>query len=99
MIHGQLQGVAIGSFMFRWRSQLPFSLRSVLRREYNGFYLIVVALTAIEFATDVIGEGSSLSEFITDDLPWLGFFALGTVVWLTLRTLKKQTDWLRASGR
>lgn len=83
-----------------WRpAELAFSLRNVLRREYNGFYLIVVALTSIEFASDVLGEGISAAAFVGEDSHWLWFLGAGTVVWLTLRMIKKHTQWLRVEGR
>ena len=83
-----------------WRApSLPFSLRNVLRREYNGFYQIVVALTALELLTDVVGEGTSLAEFASDDRHWLWFFGIGTLIWVVLRALKKHTGVLRVEGR
>lgn len=81
------------------RPQLPFSLRNVLRREYNGFYQIVVSLTALEFASDVLGEGVSLAAFVDEDGHWLWFLGLGTAVWFVLRSMKKYTVWLRVEGR
>lgn len=91
--------VIVPDFSLWRRAGLPFSLRNVLRREYNGFYQIVVALTAIEFASDVLGEGISVAAFAYEDEHWLWFLGFGTVVWLVLRALKKQTDWLRVEGR
>lgn len=83
-----------------WRPpDMPFSLRSVLRREYNGFYLIVVVLFVIEAATDVVGEGRPLSAFVDNDMSWLYFFGVGTVIWAVLRSLKKYTNLLRVDGR
>ncbi len=83
-----------------WRSPaLPFSLRNVLRREYNGFYQIVFGLTALEVATDMIGEGVGFAEFAAEDQHWLWFFAAGTLVWVVLRAIKKHTDLLRVEGR
>lgn len=83
-----------------WRgSELSFSLRNVLRREYNGFYQIVVALTLIEFASDVLGEGIGIDAFVVEDEHWLWFLGFGTVIWLALRGLKKHTSWLRVAGR
>ncbi|MEE8539888.1 MAG: hypothetical protein V3S54_08725 [Woeseiaceae bacterium] len=41
----------------RSRPELPFSLRTVLRREYNGLFFIVVAFTLIEPIDDVLSQG------------------------------------------
>jgi protein-S-isoprenylcysteine O-methyltransferase Ste14 len=84
----------------RWTPpSLPFSWRNVLRREYNGFYGIVFAMTVVEFATDVIGEGVSPATWLTTDRGWIAFFLVGTVLWIALRTIKKRTGWLRDVGR
>ena len=42
-----------------WRSrpELPFSFRTVLHREYNGLFFIVVAFTLIEPIDDVLLQG------------------------------------------
>lgn len=81
------------------RPDLPFSLRSALRREYHGFYLIVVVLTVIEIATDLIGEGESFGQWAQEDLGWPIFFLVGTVIYLAIRTIRKKTDWLVVAGR
>lgn len=84
----------------RWRTPaLPFSLRTVLRREYNGFYLIVVTFTLIELVGDLVIEGRSLAAWLEHDWYWWGLFAVGTPVFLTLRFLKKHTRVLRVPGR
>ena len=41
----------------RSRPELPFSLCTVLRREYNGLFFIVVAFTLIEPIDDVLSQG------------------------------------------
>jgi hypothetical protein len=81
------------------QAALPFSWRNALRREYNGFYAIVASLTAIEIATDLIGESISFDEWSTKHPEWLVFLAVGTMIWLVVRTIKKRTDWLRVEGR
>ncbi len=42
---------------WRWRPEPPFSCRTVLRREYNGLFFIVVAFTLIEPIDDVLLQG------------------------------------------
>jgi hypothetical protein len=71
----------------------------VLRREYNGFYLIIVALTGIEIATDMIGEGDTFLTWLDEEPGWVLFFLAGSLVWVALRAIKRHTGWLTVSGR
>lgn len=81
------------------KPELPFSFRNVLRREYNGFFLIVVFFTANEAVYDLLVEGEDLDEWLTTEFGWIVFFAAGAVVFVTLRWLKRHTRLLRVSGR
>jgi hypothetical protein len=83
-----------------WRApDLPFSWRTVLRREYVTAYSIVVIMTGIAIADELIAERGSLSAWVDEEPFWLWFFAIGTVAFLTLRAVKKRTDWLSVAGR
>lgn len=79
--------------------ELPFSVKTALRREYHGFYLIVVVMTLIEIATEVVGEGQGLADWARDDPGWLVFFAVGSLIYVTLRLIRKKTNWLMVRGR
>ena len=81
------------------RPQLPFSLRAVLRREYSGFYLIVVVMTLIELSGAILGEGMSFAAWWARDYLWVGGLAAATVIFLSLRALKRHTSLLRVPGR
>lgn len=82
-----------------WRRPVTeFSPRRVLRREYNGFYLIATVFTLIEIADDLVIEGESIWVWLASDWPWLAFFAAGTLAFVSLRTLKRHTRLLRAPG-
>lgn len=84
----------------KWQKPaLPFSFRNVLRREYNGFYVIVVVVTAFEMANDVLGAQTPLALWIQDDAARLIFFVIGTLMYLSLRTLKRHTHLLTVPGR
>jgi len=79
----------------RWkRPDLPFSLRNVLKREHSTFFVIVASFSCLEIATDLFAERRL-------ELDWEAgiFFALGFVVYLTLRTLKRSTAVLEVEGR
>ncbi len=65
----------------------PFSMKSVLRREYGGFFAIITIFTALNTAAHFSVEGRF--EF---DALWTILFFFGLVVYLTLRTLKKKTS-------
>jgi hypothetical protein len=81
------------------RPAYPFSLRSVLRREYNGFYLIVAYFTLLDLLTDLLLEHERFADWLRAESAWLGFFAAGTVAFVVLRHLKKHTGLLRVAGR
>jgi CDP-diglyceride synthetase len=75
----------------RWRSPRElFSWKTVLRREYTGFLFVTVIFAFIENARDVIVMGErELDE------AFVGLFTAGLVVYLVLRTLKRQTRMLQ----
>jgi protein-S-isoprenylcysteine O-methyltransferase Ste14 len=72
------------------RSELPFSFRKVLRKEYTGFYGIILVLACFEFAGDAI-----LNHKPHLDTPWVVMLVIGTAAYTTLRILKKKTQLLR----
>jgi protein-S-isoprenylcysteine O-methyltransferase Ste14 len=81
------------------RPDLPFSLRAVLRREYNGFYLIVVVFFAMDAFGDLAAGGESVGQWLREDSFWPALFAAGSVAYLVLRLLKKKTAMLTVAGR
>lgn len=83
-----------------WQApELEFSLKTVLRREPHGLMAVCSAFFVIEFLLDVVLEHEPLIAWLADDWMWVGLFAVGTVVFVTLRTLKKHTQLLVVSGR
>lgn len=73
---------------------LPFSLRTVLRREYTAFLLIFGALLVFELAEHAVVE-----HRLSADSPWIICAAGAGVVYLALRTLKRRTSLLVVSQR
>jgi protein-S-isoprenylcysteine O-methyltransferase Ste14 len=73
---------------------LPFSFRNVLKREYNSFVNIFVIFTLMDLFRNLF-----LSEriYLTD--MWIYLFSGAFVIWLTVRTIHKQTKWLEVEGR
>jgi len=76
------------------QADLEFSWRNVLRREYNGFFALVLLM----FVFELVGE-FRVKKVIFTDVWWLALMGVGLVVWLVLRTLKKQTAILDTEGR
>lgn len=82
-----------------WQSpQQAFSVRTVLRREFHGFYLVVVVFTLIELGHDM-AEGARFSEWVARSFAWPAFFSAGTLLYLLLMVLKKRTKLLHVEGR
>ena len=78
-----------------WRPpDLSFSFRNVLRREYNGFFAMIVTFFLLEVRGDLAVEGRLQFE-----LGWLILLASSFVVWIVLRTLKRKTTVLDVEGR
>ena len=74
--------------------KLPFSVKNVLKREYNSFINIFVIFTLLDLFRNYF-----LTEriFLTD--MWLWLFISAGVIWLVLRTVEKRTKWLEVDGR
>jgi protein-S-isoprenylcysteine O-methyltransferase Ste14 len=73
---------------------LSFSFVNVLRREYSAFYAMVTMFVILEHL--VIWRFTLVFSFKTG---WLITWGCGTVIYLTLRNLKKKTKVLSVEGR
>lgn len=73
---------------------LPFSVRNVLKREYNSFVNIFVIFTLLDFFRNYF-----LSGRIYFTGMWVWLFASSGVIWLVVRTIEKRTHWLDVEGR
>ncbi|MDP8221273.1 MAG: isoprenylcysteine carboxylmethyltransferase family protein [Candidatus Stygibacter frigidus] len=76
------------------KSDLTFSLRNVLKREYHGLFALILVMYCLELASDLFATGKL--EF---DIGWLIFLSVGFVFWMVLRILRKHTKLLNVSGR
>ena len=76
------------------KSNLEFSLKNVLKREYNGFFNLVFIITALR----MIGFAITQREFYLDK-PWIIIIAAAFVIFITLKILKKFTKVLNVEGR
>lgn len=72
---------------------LPFSFRTVLRRELSSFFGLVSVFTAAELVNNAAHRRPALGR------AWLIFFAVGLLVFVVLAFLKRRTRVLRVQGR
>ena len=82
-------------YSFRFiRPDLPFSIRNVLKREYNSFVNIFVLFALLDLFRNYF-----LSEriYLTD--MWIYLSGASGVIWLIVRTIEKRTKWLEVEGR
>ena len=75
-------------------SNLPFSVRNVLKREYNSFVNIFVIFTLLDIFRNYFLSGRI---YLTDMWIYLSVSAL--LIWLAVRTIQKRTKWLEVEGR
>ena len=71
-----------------------FCLRSTLRREYTGVLLVVAGFAVLATVAD-----SKVAGHWRVDRFWAGMFIGAVVIYVVLRTLKKQTRLLHVAGR
>lgn len=88
----------------KWKSpDVGFSLRNVLKREYNGFFAMFLSFAWVDGLHGFREAGLQASFFsspacIFQDF-WAYALAFAFVVFLVLRTLKKTTKVLDVAGR
>lgn len=75
------------------RPELPFSLRNVLRREYSGLAVVILAHSGMEFAEHELVQHYPWETF------WTVLTAAGIIAYLVLRLLKRRTTLLDVPGR
>ncbi len=76
------------------KPDLPFSLKNVMRREYNGSFAVVLTLFVLEILGDLVSQG----KFEVDVL-WIWILTISLTLWIVLRTIKHRTRWLFVEGR
>lgn len=83
-----------------WRSpDLPFSIRTVLRREYNGLAALGTGFFIWSLAVDVIDEGKSMGDWYHDDFGFVVMFVLTVGTFVLFRSLKRHSRLLHEQGR
>ncbi len=76
------------------KAALPFSWKTVLRREHSSLFGMMSAISVLGIVADLWIERSGKI-----DLFWLIFWLTGLVIYLVLRFLKKKTHLLDIQGR
>lgn len=74
--------------------RLPFSVRNVLKREYNSFVNIFLIFIILDVARNYY-----LTESISFTEIYLWLFAGAFAIWLAVRSVHKYTKWLEVKGR
>lgn len=74
------------------KPDLPFSLKTVLAREYSGIMVLTTSFSLLDNLEDIFLDN-------TVDWPWIIVFVVGSMGYLTLRLLKKRTTLLYIEGR
>jgi protein-S-isoprenylcysteine O-methyltransferase Ste14 len=74
--------------------KLPFSLKNVLKREYNSFVNLFLIFTLLDLFRNYI-----LSDRIYLTKVWMYLLISAVLLWFVIRTIHKQTKWLEVEGR
>jgi len=78
-----------------WKpSDLPMAFRSILQREYSGFFAIIAAFTILKTIHEFFAK-----HRLELDRGWIIAFAAGLLIFLVLRTLRKKTKIFEVEGR
>ena len=73
---------------------LPFSLRNVLKREYNSFVNIFLIFAILDLFRNYYLTGRIFMNSV-----WLKLLIGAAAIWLVLRLIHKLTTWLEVEGR
>lgn len=76
------------------KPSLPFSFKSVLKREYNSFINIFIIFVALDMFRNYF-----VSERIYITPTWLYLGMPAGLIWVAVRLIHKKTGWLEESGR
>jgi protein-S-isoprenylcysteine O-methyltransferase Ste14 len=82
------------NFFLYKNANLQFSLKNVLKREYNSFFSLVFTMTLIR----VVGFAVTTKQLYLDT-PWIIIISSAFVIFISLKMLKKFTRILDVKGR
>jgi protein-S-isoprenylcysteine O-methyltransferase Ste14 len=75
-------------------SELPFSYKAAIKREYSSFFAMITAFFVLEILSSFAVE----KDYSIDTI-WIVIFTLSLIAYLTIRYLKKKTKLLEVAGR
>ena len=76
------------------KPNLPFSFKTAIRKEYSGFFAMMVVFTLLKIAGEFLSRGGLWIGW-----NWAIMFGASLIIYLGVRYLKKRTDWLKVEGR
>ena len=76
------------------KPSLPFSLKNVIKREYQGLCVMVLSFTLLDIGKDLIAKGK-----MEIDLVWGILFSACAILYIVVTVLKKKTKFLTVEGR
>lgn len=83
----------------KWTSaDMNFSLKNVLKREYNGFFAVFISFAVLNMLKNYLSWKSFDLEHLIN-VHWLYLTIAAFIIFITLRTLKKTTTVLNVKGR
>jgi protein-S-isoprenylcysteine O-methyltransferase Ste14 len=74
--------------------KLPFSVKNILKREYNSFFNIFLIFTLLDLFRNYF-----LSRRIYLTPMWIYLVIGSAIIWILIRTIHKKTQWLQVEGR
>ena len=86
--------ILIPNFSNWKKPDLPFSLKTVIRREFSTFFSIVAVFFFLEVSTNLL-----LYSKFEVRRSWIYFFIVSLIIYLTCLILKKKTKLLNVPGR
>lgn len=73
---------------------LSFSMRNVMKREYNSFINIFVIFSILDLFRNYFLSGRIYMTGM-----WVYLSVVALVIWVVIRTIHKKTNWLQVEGR
>lgn len=87
-------GAVLPKSMKYVKPSLPFSMKTVLKREYNSFFNVFVIFSCLD-----VFRNFFLTKEISISSIWLWLLIGSAVIWIVVRTLNKKSNLLEVEGR
>jgi hypothetical protein len=85
--------------IFQWKSSgVDFSLKNVLKREYNGFFAIFLSFALLDIMKNFVHYGYAGWKTLITPF-WLYALVVAFAIFIILRSLKKYSKVLDVKGR